>query len=91
MEEPAHEQESTEGVVFYDLGCQRVGKGWSRLISSLTVVKIPEPAFPSKYEEATDIRVGDSGECTRPPDERVTEEVNLFVVLHPEILQSLQL
>jgi hypothetical protein len=27
MEEPAHEQESAEGVVFYDLGCQRVGKG----------------------------------------------------------------
>ena len=26
MEEPAHEQESTETVVFYDLSCWRVGK-----------------------------------------------------------------
>ena len=55
-------------------------------MSSLTIVKIPIPAFCSKNEKASDGHIGNSGECTRPPDERVTEEVNLFVVLNPEVL-----
>ena len=56
------------------------------MISSLTVVKISIPAFCSENEKATDGHVGDCGECTRPPDERVTNEVNLFVILDPEVL-----
>jgi hypothetical protein len=57
------------------------------MISSLTVVKIPIPAFSSKDEKATDRHVGNSGECTRPPDKRVTKEVYLFAVLDPEVLR----
>lgn len=86
MEEPAHEQESTETVVFYNLCCWIVSEAYGWTISSLTVVKIPIPAFFSENEKATDDQVGNCGECTRPPDERVTNEVNLFVILDPEVL-----
>ena len=56
------------------------------MASSLTVVKIPVTAFFSEDEKATDGHVGNCGECTRPPDERVTNEVNLFAILNPEVL-----
>lgn len=87
VEEPAHEQESAETVVFYDLCCWRVSevRGW--MFSPLTVVKIPISAFFSENEKATDRHVGNCGKCTRPPDERVTNEVNLFAVLDPEVLR----
>ena len=56
-------------------------------MSLLTVVKIPIPAFCSKNKEATDGHVGNGGECARPPDKRITKEINLFSVLDPEVLQ----
>ena len=87
MEEPAHEQESTETVVFYDLSCWRVGKAQGWIMFPLTVIEISVPAFCSKDEKATDGHVCNGGECTRPPDERITEKINLFVVLDPEILR----
>jgi len=86
MEEPAHEQESAETVVLYDLGCYRVGMACGCMMTSLTVVKIPMPTLCSKNEKATDGHVGNSSECARPPDEWVTDKVNLFMVLGPEVL-----
>jgi len=87
MEEPSHEQESAETVVFYNLSCCRVGKARGWMISSLTVVKIPIPALCSKSEKATNGHIGNNGECARPPDERVTDKINLFMVLDPEALR----
>ena len=63
MEEPAHEQESTETVIFYNLGCWVVSKARGWMISSLTVVKILVSPFCSENEKATDGHVGNCGEC----------------------------
>ena len=86
MEEPAHEQESTETVVFYNLGFRGISEARGWVMSSLTVIKIPITTFRSENQKATDGHVSNCGERTRPPDKRVANEVDLFVVLDPEVL-----
>lgn len=52
-----------------------------------TVFKVPEPTLCTQDEDAPRDDVGDYGSGAQPPYHRVSEKVDLPVVLDPEVLQ----
>ena len=52
------------------------------------MVEIPEPSLRSKDEKSSNENVEDDGRGRRPPDDRVSDEIDLSVVLDPEVLRS---
>ncbi len=52
----------------------------------LTVVKISVATFLAEDEETADEGVKTYGKSAGPPNHRVSDEVNLLVVLNPEVL-----
>jgi len=51
-------------------------------------VKIPESSLRSKDEKTSNENVEDDGRGRRPPNDGVSNEVDLSVVLDPEVLCS---
>ena len=51
-----------------------------------TIFKVPEAAFRAEDEESPHSAVRRDRRSAHPPHERVAEEVDLAVVLDPEIL-----
>ena len=86
VKEPAHKQESTETIIFRDLGYQRVSDAHSWLISLLTIIEISITAFCPEDEKAADGHVCDCGKCARPPNEWIADKIDLFVIFDPEVL-----
>lgn len=57
----------------------------------LTVVEITVATLGTKHEEAPYGRVRKDCSGAEPPDDRVTEQVDLAVVLYPEVLENYKL
>ena len=56
-----------------------------------TVVKVLVAALGTQYEQPANSHVESDRCCAEPPDHRVAEQVNLAVVLHPEVLQTVSI
>lgn len=52
------------------------------------VVEVSEATLGAENEETADEEVKENGHGGGPPDERVADEVNLAVVLDPEVLHG---
>lgn len=53
-----------------------------------TVVKVTISSLRTKDEEASDGEVGDDSGGTEVPHQRVSDEIDLVVVFHPEVLEA---
>lgn len=57
----------------------------------LTVIEITVATLGTKHEESSYGRVRKHCSGAKPPDDRVTQEVDLAVVLYPEVLENYKL
>lgn len=54
----------------------------------LTVVEVLESPLCPQDEQSPNTEVGEDGEGAEPPDYRVSDQVDLSVILDPEILEK---
>lgn len=56
---------------------------------SLTVIKISIATFRSQNEEPASYAINDNGRCAKPPNERITHQVDLTMVFYPKVLRNM--
>ena len=90
MQAPADKQESAESVVFNNLGwiqgenSATYSQGPDK--KGRTAIEVSVSSLCAQNEESTDHTICNNGKSTEIPHQRVSNQVNLAMILDPEVL-----
>jgi hypothetical protein len=90
MQRPAHNEETNEVVILHHCSWRthKHGPVVCERQRILTVMEVLIATLSTEDEETTDDEVRNNRRNARPPNEGITDEVYLTMILDPEVLAS---